>query len=249
MEDHVAPIEGEAVKFWRNDAIETRAEERLQQLKQHLGGTLTLPIEIDILAESILNLSILWDEIDELPGEVILGSIQPQTRRITMNDKRCGLFANKPGLERFTKGHEMGHWDLYVDNARLDHPAMFTNGTGAFSFRQSPAGQVVVVRTLMATEEGRDLLIQLRERSDDSDESRAVNRYAGAILMPRQLLKEEALRIKRTSWPDLYGLADKFGVTITALRVRLEQLNLLSLRDGQLYESREAAMGQRRLEF
>ena len=237
------------MKFWRNADIETRAEERLQQLKQHLGGTLTLPIEIDILAESVLNLNILWDAIDELPGEVILGSMQPQTRRITMNDNRRSLFDKKPGLERFTKGHEMGHWDLYVDKARLDHPVMFTNGAGAFSFRQSPSGQVVVVKQLMATEEGRDLLRQITARSDDSDESRAVNRYAGAILMPRDLLKEEALRVERTSWPDLYRLADRFGVTISALRVRLEQLNLLSLRGTQLYESRAAAMGQRRFEF
>jgi len=115
------------VKFWRNDAIEMRAEERLHQLRQYLGGPLTPPIQVDILAESVLNLNILWDEIEELPGEIILGSIQPKMRRITMNEKRQGLFAKKPGLERFTKGHETGHWDLYVDEARLHHPAMFSS--------------------------------------------------------------------------------------------------------------------------
>ena len=235
--------------FWRNDAIEARAEERLQQLMQHLGRTLTLPIEIDILAESVLDLNILWDDIDELPGEVILGSIQPKTRRITMNDRRRSTFEGTPGLENFTKGHEIGHWDLYVDTATLDHPVMFVNATGAFSFRQSTSGQVVVVKKLMATEEGRDLLRAIKERSDDSDESRAVNRYAGAVLMPRDLIKEEALRIKRTSWPDLYRLAERFGVTISALRVRLEQLNLLAIREGRLYESREVAEGQRRFAF
>ena len=237
------------MRFWRNDAIETRAEERLHQLKQHLGGTLTLPIAVDILAESVLNLNILWDDIEELPGEILLGSIQPKTRRITMNAKRRGLFEYRPGLESFTKGHEMGHWDLYVDKATLDHPAMFTNGNGAFSFRQSPSGRVVIVKTLMATAEGRDLLTKINNRSDEPDESRAVNRYAGAILMPRDLIKNAALRIDRTSWPHLYRLTERFGVTISALRVRLEQLNLLSIRDGQLYESREAAMGQRRFTF
>ena len=237
------------MRFWRNDAIETRAEERLHQLKQHLGGTLTLPIAVDILAESVLNLNILWDDIEELPGEIILGSIQPKTRRITMNEKQRGLFEDRPGLESFTKGHEMGHWDLYVDKATLDHPAMFTNGNGAFSFRQSPSGHVVIVKKLMATEEGRDLLRKVKARSDESDESRTVNRYAGAILMPRDMINDEARRVNRTSWPNLYRLAKRFGVTISALIVRLEQQNLLSIRDGQLYESREAAMGQRRFAF
>ena len=237
------------MKFWRTDAIEARAEERLQQLKQHLGGTLTLPIEVDLLAEIVLNLSILWDEIEELPGEVILGSIQPQTRRITMNEKRRSLFEEKPGLELFTKGHEMGHWDLYVDETRLEHPVLFSRGDGPFSFRQSNSGQVVIVKKLMATDEGREVLRQIKERSDESDESRVVNRYAGAVLMPRNLIRKEALRIERTNWPDLYRLAERFGVTISALKVRLEQLNLLRIEDGQLYESREDAMGQRTFAF
>lgn len=237
------------MKFWRNDAIEIRVEERLHELRQHLGRPLTPPIPVDVLAESVLNLNILWDEIEELPGEIILGSIQPKMRRITMNEKRQHLFAEKPGLELFTKGHEAGHWDLYVDEAKLDHPAMFNSNSGPFAFRQSTSGQVVVVKKLMETEEGRELLRKIRERSDESDEERAVNRYAGAILMPRELITEAALRIQRTRWSDLYQLAERFGVTISALTVRLQQLNLLWIEDRQLYESREAATGQRKLMF
>ena len=142
-----------------------------------------------------------------------------------------------------------GHWDLYVDEAKLDHPAMFSSDSGPFAFRQSTSGQVVVVKKLMETEEGRELLRKIRERSDESDEERAVNRYAGAILMPRELITEAAVRIQRTRWSDLYQLAERFGVTISALTVRLQQLNLLWIKDRQLYESREAATGQRRLMF
>ena len=131
-----------------------------------------------------------------------------------MNEKRRSLFEEKPGLERFTKGHEMGHWDLYVDETRLEHPVLFSHGDGPFSFRQSNSGQVVIVKKLMATDEGREVLRKITERSDESDESRAVNRYAGAVLMPRNLIREEAMRIERTKWPDLYRLAERFGVTI-----------------------------------
>src|SRR5436190_18347297 len=41
------------------------------------------------------------------------------------------------------------------------------------------------------------------------------------------------------------SLAERFGVTITALRVRLEQLDLLYVAaNGRLYESRDQANGQ-----
>jgi len=101
----------------------------------------------------------------------------------------------------------------------------------------------------MESEEGRDLLRKIRQRSDESDEERAVNRYAGAILMPRDLVTEAAVRIERTRWSDLYELAERFGVTISALTVRLQQLNLLWIKEGQPYESREAATGQQKLVF
>ena len=39
--------------------------------------------------------------------------------------KRQALFKEKPGLERSTKGHEMGHWDLFVDKGSLEHPTLF----------------------------------------------------------------------------------------------------------------------------
>ena len=63
--------------------------------------------------------------------------------------------------------------------------------------------------------------------------------------MPRQLVREEALKINRTAWPELYRLAEKLQVTITALTVRLEQLGLLYIDEqGRLYESWGVAAGQ-----
>ena len=65
-----------------------------------------------------------------------------------------------------------------------------------------------------------------------------------AISMPRTILREEALRIDRTKWGNLYRLREKFDVTISALVVRLQQLDLLHIRGNVLFESRDAATGQ-----
>ncbi len=234
------------MKFYRNQQIEELAESRLAELERLVGRPLTAPIPIDLLAERVLELNFLWERITELPGEMILGALIPKKRLIVLNESRRELFDQKPGLERSTKGHEMGHWDLFVDRATLDHPALFDVGeAGPFAFRACPAGEVTVLKILRSSAEGQELLRKIVSRADESDEARAVNRYAAAISMPKAMLREEALRIDRTSWPSLYRLAERFGVNISALTVRLQQIGLLHVTsDRVLYESRDEAVGQ-----
>jgi hypothetical protein len=236
------------MKFYRNDRIEQLAEERLVDLERELGCPVKPPIPIDHLAEQVFGLSFLWDSIEELPGEIILGAIVPKERLIILNDRRQQLFKAKPGLERSTKGHEIGHWDLFVDKATLDHPVLFDTGDGPFRLRSSPAGDAAVLKVLYETSQGQELLREIHARGDEPDEARAVNRYAAALSMPRALMREEASQIDRTHWRNLYRLAERFNVTITALTIRLKQLGLLYITDdGQLFESQDAVTGQRQL--
>jgi Zn-dependent peptidase ImmA (M78 family) len=103
------------------------------------------------------------------------------------------------------------------------------------------------MKTVLSYEKGRELVRQINSRADTPDEARSVNRYAAAILMPRAFIIEEAKKINRTQWPNLYRLAERFEVTISALCVRLEQFNLVYVDQGKLYASREDAQGQARL--
>lgn len=144
----------------------------------------------------------------------------------------------------------MGHWDLFVDKSKLEHPALFENAMQEIlAYRSSTGGQIEVMRRLLSCEQGIELLREIKRRSDPPDELRCVNRYAAAVLMPRAIIAEEAKRIDRTRWPNLYRLAERFDVTISALRVRLEQMNLLYVdqHTSRLYFSREEAQGQTRL--
>jgi Zn-dependent peptidase ImmA (M78 family) len=105
---------------------------------------------------------------------------------------------------------------------------------------------VQIIQKLLSSEEGRDLLRQINARADSAEEGRSVNRYAAAILMPRAIVIDEAKTVDRTKWPNLYRLAERFDVTITALVVRLQQLNLLYVDQATnaLYASRDEAHGQ-----
>jgi Zn-dependent peptidase ImmA (M78 family) len=237
-------------RFWRNEDIEARAQGRLDELAAKLGKALTPPIPLELLAEQVLGLDFLWDAIDELPGEVILAGLKAKDRLVILNENRKAKFAEHAGLERFTVGHEFGHWDLYTDHATLDHPSLFAEDGGPVVYRSTPSGKLVaVLKILRDVEEGRELLQAFAARADDPDEARAVNRYSSAILMPKDLIRSEAARIDRTNWHQLYRLAERFAVSITALTVRLEQLDLLVIdrKSGRLHPSREAATGQRSL--
>ena len=63
-----------------------------------------------------------WDEIEEQPGEQILGGLVAAERKIVLNEKHLAFSRQKPGLQRSTIGHEAGHWDIDIDRARINHP-------------------------------------------------------------------------------------------------------------------------------
>jgi len=234
-----------------NQEIEDLAHARLVEFQRAVGRPLSIPIPIDLVAEKVLGLDFLWDTIEELPGETILGGLNPKERLIVLNEKHRDIFSGKKGLERSTKGHEMGHWDLFIDKAALEHPTLIQGHDGcSFAFRRSPKGDVAIIKVLGQSPEGWDLLRQIKSRNDEPDEERAVNRYAAALSMPPVILRAEAAKTDRLKWPNLYNLAEKFDVTISALTVRLDQLGLIYIDENKkIFESRSAAMGQTTLGF
>ena len=140
---------GTEVRFWRNEHIESRAEERLAQLATSIGRAVTPPVPVDHFIEHVLELDFLWDKIEERAGEMILGAINPKDRQIVMNDTHAELFHQKEGLERFTKLHEAGHWDLLTDHASVDHPRLLEGKeTGLVAFRHSRTGLLHVLKAL-----------------------------------------------------------------------------------------------------
>lgn len=70
----------------------------------------------------------------------------------------------------------------------------------------------------------------------------------GYLLMPSHLLLSKTRGLNLQRWRALYSLRDEFGVTITAMKVRLEKLGLTYVDDdGIFHESRQAAEGQNSL--
>jgi Zn-dependent peptidase ImmA (M78 family) len=87
-----------------------------------------------------------------------------------------------------------------------------------------------------------------RNGAEDFREFQA-NRYASSLLMPKFLI-DEALKNKHVgNWSALREIADMWGVSVSALKIKLEDLGRLYF-DGKsrkFYESKEQAMGQQNL--
>ncbi|MEW5957262.1 MAG: ImmA/IrrE family metallo-endopeptidase [Chloroflexota bacterium] len=76
-----------------------------------------------------------------------------------------------------------------------------------------------------------------------------AERFASYLLLPLSLLLPAVEGVNLNRWPALYRLRDQFKVSITALRIRLEELGYLYVTAaGRLYPDRAAAAGEQRQE-
>jgi hypothetical protein len=88
------------MNFYRNDQIEQIAERRLVEFQQKLGRPLSFPLDIELFGDLVLGLSMLWEEIEEMPGEEVLAGLRASDRLIVMNERRKDEMEQMPGRRR-----------------------------------------------------------------------------------------------------------------------------------------------------
>lgn len=239
---------GAAPKPW---VIEDLAEQRLAEYERLKGPISTPPVPIDHIIEDVAKLYLVWEPISEEPNEVVLGGLRESDREIVLNEKHINLFREKPGLARSTKGHELGHWDIFSEHRAEGQ--MVLEGMGAdsqhFAKRSGKKGDISIILNSWQDPEIYKAYKLLTKNEDPPEVASAVNRYASVLAMPRKMISEYAQRVDLTKWKNLYELRDIFDVTISALVVRLQQLRLCFVKGSKLYKSQEEYNGQMTLEW
>lgn len=239
--------------FVRNEVIEDVTALRIQEYESKVGTAVTLPVPVEQIVEQVLGLHFDWDEIEELPGEHILGGLDAVNRKILLNEKHTALFDSKPGLLRSTIGHEAGHFDIDIDRAKRMHPKLpgmdFTSSIAKRHAKKSGRVIEVLLDRAATDPRARRLLKKIVDGQDTPEQKSAVDRYQSALLMPGWLMREAAQRFDLTKWPELYRLAEEAQVNISNLTVRLRRLGLIYLRDGDktIYRSEDEWSGQKSL--
>jgi hypothetical protein len=205
-------------QFFYLGRLEYLADELLGIHERKKGSPVEPPIQAELVAESV-GLDMLYEEIPEEPGRTILAEIRPNRRWIVVNQRRLNLLEGTPGYFNTTVAHELGHWWLHVDHDALNHAAL---------------PDLIHSSAPSRREDGRD----------ERDEYNA-DELMSYLLMPKTLLLPRAARVNLQSWRGLYKLRDDFGVTISAMKVRLEKLSLTYVDDdGRFHKSRQEARGQ-----
>ena len=207
-------------KFLSDSHLEDMALSLLSRYDRLYGAVTSPPVPVERILEDVLDLSILWDDISEPPRQSILAALDPSSKTVVFNESRRTLITDTPGLYHTVLAHEAGHWEVHVDHGQLAQRPLPNLGLDlSCLYRSSGPGQ------------------DLREVQ--------AHKFMGFLLMPSTLLREAVKDVDLLSWPMLYRLRDRFQVTITALKVRLERLGLLHVtEDGELYSSREEYEGQ-----
>ena len=168
------------------------------------------PVPVEWIAEHVLDLSIVWEPLPTEEEAPVLGGLDPVRGEVVLNEAEARRFAAFPGLEAFTLAHEIGHWLLHVPPTRRRQPTL----PGWERSRASACG-------------GGGAAAARREQQADA--------FAALLLMPARLLLPRCERLDLTRFPARYKLRDEFGVSITAMNLRLKDLGFGWFNDRDEY--------------
>ncbi len=208
-------------KSYREAAVEKLAWDTLIRYSTMSQLHPTLPVPTIRIAEDLFDFGILWEPIPEPQGRTILAGLVPTERLIVFNETRRPLFADTPFLENTVLAHEIGHWQLHVDQIALQHPLL----------------------------DGFDRPFQfVCQRGGNSTEEREAHWFASHLLLPRNLLATYIAGTEIRSLFDMYRLRDQLNVTITVMRIALERMGRAYVdEEGAVYPSKQEYNGQLRL--
>jgi Zn-dependent peptidase ImmA (M78 family) len=180
------------------------AAEVLRKHASLSGQAITLPVPIEAIVEQTYGITVLYDEIEEPPGSKILGALSPADKTIVLNARHEQMLGTVIGPERFTYAHELGHWIYDAEDpnqASLD-----------FDGQPTPQRFCRDVKSV-----GLERVEQLRETN--------ANKLAAHLLLPEALVRRQDIDALLR---DFRGTARRWGVSQVCLRIRLEDLGLLT---------------------
>lgn len=211
-------------RFIKLSEMESITEKILTEVGYSLDCTgVPSAVLIDEIIEFRYKLDISWEEISHFcQDDLTMAAIIPKERKIILNDSCKNIFEEKMGTLNFTMAHELGHWVLHVEDKQNRQTELaFDNINDTFycrSFSEKPPIEY------------------------------QADMFAGCLLMPKPVITQMVNLLKETcpviKFPQLYRMRDLFQVSISALKVRLHELNLLYIHNGAIYKSKEECCGQ-----
>jgi hypothetical protein len=234
-------------KFLSDEEIEEKAAEVMDAHVEGGRQNPTLPVDVDTLIECGFRFKVSWEPIDDPPNCRTYAALVPTPQsdlfvaKLILNQKFYDFLHSHPEIERLTRGHELCHWVVHVDEGMLK--------SGSLPFG-SEEPQVRYHRAQYSADslnaEKKNLLASfalkderayraLKGRESETDGCiepawmhRQAEHFSACLLVPRQPLYDE---LEGGADPAFYGthvhLAELFGVSKRVIQIRLKKLGLI----------------------
>lgn len=177
------------VKFLPEVHIERAADELLGAYGLKFGEVVSPPVPVEEILECHLGLSLDFDDLPrrfEQPG--VLGAIWVENKDVLIDQSlEPTEHPRQEGRFRFTVAHETGHWVL--------HRTQLIESRGSPLFKGKPEPSVVC-----------------RDTAQKPPIELQADRFAGYLLMPKEMVKREWL--KQTSGAEPYVAEDEIKTLV-----------------------------------
>ena len=165
------------------------------------GARLALPIDVDLVGELTCGLTWDWEPMPDEQDRIIWARLVPAARRVDMNERYASDLRHNQGLDRFTRGHEIGHWELHAVHPVPNQLILFPV--------EAPTTETVFCR-------GRD----------ESWQEKQADWFAAALLMPADVFLTAVRQFNLMTPEDLGALKRMCDVSWAALTIRLKTLGV-----------------------
>ena len=234
-------------KFLSDNEIEEKAGEVLDT---HLEGgrqNPTLPIDVDTLTECGFRFQVSWEPINDPPGCRTYASLIPTpqsdlfTAKLILNKNFSEFLTSHPEVERLTRGHELCHWVVHVDEGMLKSGNLPFDGAepqvryhrAQYSMNSLSAEEKNLLASFAFEDERAYRALKGRESETDGCIEpawmhRQAEHFSACLLVPRRPLFGE---LESGADPAFYGthvhLAELFQVSKRVIQIRLKKLGLI----------------------
>lgn len=210
-------------------------------------------VDTDLFID-LLEISTLWEDIEEPEHAAFFASFSPDNDGlITINKKHSELFKKRPDVYSACLGHEAGHcvlqhWEktghegtASLFGAPSTHQPRLFHKSSWFQYGLShkeveerkkleKAFTDELVSKALMSETARETLNQMRDRFEPEWMFRQAEHFSLCLRIPKDYLQEHLDEgADYTSWPGIYRLAERFGVSGSMMKTRLEKLRLIEL--------------------
>ncbi len=233
-----------------------KVEEIANELNKFYRTQLNHPeghiVDVEDFITNSLGIKIIWEAIPEPENRICFAQVicENDGYKITLNQNHHLLFSSKPELLRSCLSHEIGHCVLRhfeCLNTNENQGNLFNAERNNNHFHDSAWRQLglshedfIVVKNELAKtawnkKEDKELLDFFNDYLEPKWMYWQAEQFSSCFLIPHDKLfdyLETGLNL--ADWNSLYWLRDKFGVSISMVRIRLEKLKLIEFNDGKL---------------